>query len=151
MQIIENISQPTKEEQLAAKQSYNALESLLFESKEINPKIEIEETNVKVRIPRSALKLLVQILKENSLGRHVSLVPILNDLTTQKTAELLSCSRPHVIKLLESGVIKYTKVGKHRRIRYEDVMNYKRAIKALQENIISEIIHADEVAGLYDT
>jgi excisionase family DNA binding protein len=151
MQIIENISQPTKEEQMAARQSYHALSNLLFESKETNPKIEIEETNVKVRIPRSALKLLVQILKETSQGRHVSVIPIVNDLTTQETAELLGCSRPHVIKLLESGVIEYTKIGKHRRIRYEDVINYKKEVKALQEKLISEIIHADEEAGLYDT
>ena len=96
-------------------------------------------------------ELLAQILKETSHGRPVSIVPIATELTTQATAELLGCSRPHVIKLLESGEIKFTKVGKHRRIRYEDVVNFKSKMKARQENLINEIINTDEVAGLYDS
>ena len=64
---------------------------------------------------------------------------------------MLGCSRPHVIKLLESGEIKFTKVGKHRRIRYEDVVSYKSKMKAHQEDLINEIINSDEEAGLYDS
>ncbi|NWF71220.1 MAG: excisionase family DNA-binding protein [Chloroflexi bacterium] len=37
-------------------------------------------------------------------------------------------SRPFLIKLLDEGKIPHRKVGKHRRIRMDDVMNYKRTI-----------------------
>ncbi len=151
MQILENVSRPTKEEQIAAMKSYDALAHVLSELKDNNPEIEIEETQDKIRIPLKALKLLAQILKETSHGRPVSIVPIATELTTQAAAELLGCSRPHVIKLLEAGEIKFTKIGKHRRIRYEDVMSYKRKMKERQERIINEIINADEQAGLYDS
>jgi len=151
MPILDNLTRPTKEEQMAAMKSYDALASVLSELKDTNPEIEIEETREKIRVPLSALKLLVQILKETSHGRPVSIVPIATELTTQATAELLGCSRPHVIKLLESGEIKFTKVGKHRRIRYEDVIGYKRKMKAHQEILINEIIRSDEEAGLYDS
>jgi excisionase family DNA binding protein len=151
MQLIENITRPTKDEQIAAMKSYDALANVLNELKDNNPEIEIEETREKIRIPLNALKLLAQILKETSNGRPVSIVPIATELTTQAAAELLGCSRPHVIKLLETGEMKYTKVGKHRRIRYEDVVNYKKQTKALQEKRIQQIMNSDEEAGLYDT
>lgn len=151
MQTLEHIKRPTKEEQIAAMKSYDALANVLNELKDSNPEIEIEETREKIRIPLHALQLLAQILKETSNGRPVSIVPIATELTTQATAELLGCSRPHVIKLLESGEIKFVKVGKHRRIKYDDVVSYKRKMKTHQENLINEIISSDEEAGLYDS
>ena len=72
-------------------------------------------------------------------------------MTTQAVAELLGCSRPHVVKLLEQGKMKFTKVGKHRRVKYEEVIRYKEELKATQKATISEIIQLDEEAGLYDS
>lgn len=151
MQTFEDIKRPTRNERLLASKSYDALTNALNGLKDNNPEIEIEETREKIRIPLHALKLLAQILKETGNGRPVSIVPIATELTTQATAELLGCSRPHVIKLLEAGDIKFTKVGKHRRIRYEDVVSYKTKMKERQENLINEIINTDEEAGLYDS
>ncbi len=151
MKTIENITPPTKEEQMAAMKSYDALISALEELKDTYPEIEIEETHEKIRIPLNALKLLAKILKETSRGRPVSIVPVATELTTQAAAEILGCSRPHLVKLLESGEIKFTKVGKHRRIRYEDVINYKKGMKARQERLINEIMRSDEETGLYDS
>lgn len=97
-----------------------------------------------------ALQLLAQILKEISKGRPVSIVPIATELTTQAAAELLGCSRPHLIKLLEQGTIPFTKVGKHRRIKYQDILDYKKKMKAEQRRLIIEMMKADEESGLYD-
>lgn len=151
MQTLENIKRPTKEEQIAAVKSYDALTSVLGDLKDNNPEIEIEETHEKIRVPLNALKLLAEILKETSKGRPVSIVPIATELTTQAAAEIIGCSRPHVVKLLESGAIKFTKVGKHRRIRYEDVICYRREMKVRQEELINEIMSSDEESGLYDS
>lgn len=151
MYLQENISKPSKEEQKAAMLSYDALVSTLNKLKDQNPEIEIEETQQRIRIPLSALKLLTQILKETSQGKPVSIVPVATEVTTQAAAEILGCSRPHVVKLLDTGQIKFTKVGKHRRIKYEDVINYKKKMKAEQERLINEIMDTDEKSGLYDT
>jgi len=151
METLENIKRPTKEEQIAAMESYNALSNALNDLKEKNPEIEIEETQEKIRIPLSALKLLAKILKETSQGRPVSIVPVATEITTQAAAEMLGCSRPHIVTLLERGKIKFTKVGKHRRIRYEDIVNYKNEMKNLQEKLIREIMEDDEITGLYDS
>ena len=146
-----DIKKPSKEEQRAAMESYDVLAATLEQLHSENPKIEIEETEEKIRIPLSALKLLAKILKEISQGRPISIVPIATEMTTQAAAELLGCSRPHVVKLLEEGKIEYTKVGKHRRIKYEDVVSYRKKIKSEQKRIISEIMELDEESGLYDT
>ncbi len=150
MYLQENISKPSKEEQKAAMLSYDTLVSTLNELKDQNPEIEIEETQQRIRVPLSALKLLAQILKETSQGKPVSIVPVATEVTTQAAAEILGCSRPHVVKLLDTGQIKFTKVGKHRRIKYEDVISYKKKMKDKQERLINQIMDTDENSGLYD-
>ncbi|WP_340110985.1 helix-turn-helix domain-containing protein [Maribellus mangrovi] len=151
MEFIEDIKRPSKQEQKTAMESYDALVSMLKELDTENPEIEIEETSEKIRIPLNALKLLAKILEETSKGRPVSIVPIATEMTTQAAAELLGCSRPHLIKLLEKGEIQFTKVGKHRRIRYEDIIKYKKEMKARQKQLLIDIMKSDEESGLYDT
>jgi len=146
-----DIKRPTKEEQEAALASYDALVSTIEQLRTENPEIEIEETRERIRIPLSALKILAQILKEISHGKLISFIPVSAELTTQAAAELLGCSRPHVVKLLKEGRINHTKVGKHHRIKYEDVMNYKKHMKSLQKKAITEIMELDEASGLYDS
>ncbi|WP_460686822.1 helix-turn-helix domain-containing protein [Niabella aquatica] len=70
---------------------------------------------------------------------------------TQQAAEILGCSRPHLVKLLENGAINFTKVGKHRRIRFEDVLQYRKESKAAQKKHITDIMSFDEATGLYDS
>jgi excisionase family DNA binding protein len=146
-----DIRKPSKAEQRAALESYDALAASLEQLRSENPEIEIEETEERIRIPKSALKLLARILKEISLGNPISIVPIATELTTQSAAEFLGCSRPHIVKLLEDGEIPFTKVGRHRRIKYEDVAIYKKNMKLRQRAKIQELMELDEESGLYDT
>lgn len=150
MELID-IKKPTKEEQRAARESYEALASSIEQLHSENPEIEIEETEEKIRIPISALKFLAKILKEISRGNPISIVPIATEITTQAAAEFLGCSRPHLVRLLEEGKIPFTKVGKHRRIKYEDIIKFKQEMKSKQRNKIQELMKLDEESGLYDT
>ena len=150
MELLE-IKKPTKEEQRTALESYGTLSASLDLLRSDFPEIEIEETEEKIRIPISALKLLARILKEISQGNPISIVPVATEITTQAAAELLGCSRPHIVKLLESGRIPFSMVGKHRRIRDEDLVAYKKEMKAIQKQKIQELMGLDEESGLYDT
>lgn len=151
MKHAQDIPRPSKEEQKTAQQSYETLSAMLNEIHSEYPEIEIEETKERIKVPMRALKILARILKETSRGRPVTVVPIATEITTQSAAELLGCSRPHLVKLLESGEIGFTKIGKHRRIKYQDVLNYKKELRAQQRKRLIEIMKADEEAGLYDS
>lgn len=82
-------------------------------------------------------------------GKSISIVPIATEMTTQSAAEFLGCSRPHLVKLLEQGKIPFTKIGKHRRVRFEDVSKYKNQMKKEQEALIIQMMKSDEESGLY--
>jgi excisionase family DNA binding protein len=151
MQSLEQIRRPSKLEQKAALESFSALAAVLEQINSEQTEIEIEETNNKIKIPLRALKLLRDILKAMSQGMPISIVPIATEVTTQKAAEILGCSRPHLVKLLENGEIEYTKVGKHRRLKFEDVVEYKKKMKEQQKKHIADIMDFDEETGVYDT
>jgi excisionase family DNA binding protein len=151
MEHFENISKPSKTEQKVAMKSYNALAEVLKSLHIDNPEVVIEETNERIRIPLKALKLLAEILKVTSQGKPISIVPVAMEMTTQAAADLLGCSRPHLVKLLEEGKIEFTKIGKHRRVKFEDVLAYKKRKKEEQQELLINIMNADEDSGMYDT
>lgn len=144
-------NKPSKVEQKQANSSYKSFSELLSAIKSDFPEIEIQETGKRIKIPLNALKLLNEILKAMSKGQPISIVPIAAEVTTQKAAEILGCSRPHVVKLLEEGKLPYTKVGKHRRVKFEAVQSYKQKMKSEQKQRLIDMMEADEEAGLYDS
>lgn len=128
------VKRPSREDQLLAMESYEPLASVINELNSRNPEIEIEETGTIIKVPLSALKLLAQILKSTSEGKPVQIVPVATEMTTQAAADILGCSRPHLTKLLDKGEIPHEKVGRHRRVRFEDVMSYKSKMRATVKN-----------------
>ncbi len=106
---------------------------------------------VAVRLPVKVLQLLADILQQMAAGRAVTIVPIHAELTTQQAAELLNVSRPYVVKLLEAGEIPYRTVGPRRRIRFDDLMAYKRRDDDHRRAVARELTRDAEELGLgYD-
>ena len=101
--------------------------------------IEDDKSEQKVVIPAAAFHLLVDILSQMSQGNAVTLIPIHAELTTQEAADILNVSRPFLIKLIETGEIICRKVGRHRRIRFEDLMNYKQRIDSDRIQALDEL------------
>lgn len=147
---VENINKPTKQEQKKAMASYSALAGVLKQLKSEEPEIEVEETKEHIKIPIKALRLLSDILEAMGKGQPVSIVPMATEVTTQKAAEILGCSRPYLVKLLEEGKIPFTKVGRHRRVKMEDVLIYKKKKQEQKKHLI-EMMKNDEDLGLYDS
>jgi excisionase family DNA binding protein len=120
---------PAAREVAAASQGQKALAAVLS-SRRTTHRIQVFDERNKahaVELPTSALRLLVDILSELADGNAVKVVPVHAELTTQEAADLLKVSRPHFVKLLESGALRFHKAGKHRRVRLNDLMAYMAA------------------------
>lgn len=130
---------------------FDILTQVIDKLKSEQQEIEIKETGLKIKIPLSELKLLEDILKAMGHGKLISLVTIEAEVTTQAAAEIIGYSRPYLVKLLEDGKIPFAKVGRHRRIKFDDIMKYRNQMKEQQKQNIIDIMNLDEETGLYKT
>jgi excisionase family DNA binding protein len=92
-----------------------------------------------LELPTSALRLLVDILAEWADGNAVKVVPVHAELTTQEAADLLNVSRPHLVKLLEDGELPFHRAGKHRRVRFADLIRFKETRDNASEQAMAEL------------
>lgn len=90
----------------------------------------------------------LQVLRLISSGRGFRLMPVDTELTTQQAADLLNVSRPFLIGLLEKRKIPFTKTGRHRRIRAEDLFAYKASRDAERNEALAELARIDAENGL---
>lgn len=140
---------PSKKAQGLALDAYNRLKEDLPHLDGEHIMVQIENEKEPLTLPREALILLRDVLSAMAKGRPVAIVPLAMELTTQAAADHLGCSRPHLVQLLESGEIPFTKVGRHRRVCYEDVVKYEKDMRMRQKALLGEMMADDEASGLY--
>src|SRR5690349_9915165 len=99
-------------------------------------------------VPASALRLFLHLLTEMSQGNAVTLIPTHAELTTQQAADLLNVSRPYVVKLLDEGKLPYRTVGKYRRIRFDDLMAYKRKDDEARAKVLDQLTAEAQELGM---
>jgi excisionase family DNA binding protein len=100
-------------------------------------------------VPRTAAVMFAQILSLLASGQGVQIIPDAAELTTQQAADFLNVSRPHLIGLLEDGEIPYRMVGTHRRIRFEDLREYRRQDDLKRRKAADQLTELTENLGLY--
>src|SRR5260370_32292031 len=101
-------------------------------------------------LPKSIFHVLQRIVYHMMLGRAITIVPINKELTTQEAADILNVSRPYLVSLLEDGHIPFIKVGTHRRIRFSDLMAYKKQRDSNRTRGLAELTQMSQEFGLYD-
>jgi excisionase family DNA binding protein len=104
----------------------------------------------KLKLPDAVFRLLKDIVRNMQLGRAIILIPENQQLTTQRAADLLGVSRPHLIKLLEAGELPYHKAGSHRRTYLRDLVAYQKRRDAERKLALDGIAREAYEAGLYD-
>ncbi|MCS3857843.1 excisionase family DNA binding protein [Salinibacter ruber] len=112
-----------------------------------------QETVLRVKdrevvLPPTVARALIDVLTDMAEGRPVSVASSNEELTTQEAAELLNVSRPHLVKLLEEDEISYHKVGTHRRVYREDVLDYKARQREEAEEAMQNLTDQAQELGL---
>jgi excisionase family DNA binding protein len=97
-----------------------------------------------IEIPASAFHALKLIVGGLARGQTMTLVPHDKELTTQEAADLLHVSRPHLVKLLDDGTIPHYKVGTHRRVRIEDILEHRDQRAARRREKLDELTRLSE-------
>ncbi len=92
-----------------------------------------------IELSEGAFALLIQILTEMSKGNGLMVMPIHAELTTQQAADFLNVSRPFVIGMLQKGEIPFRTVGRHRRVRLEDIVNYRKRVEEKRLSALDEL------------
>lgn len=106
--------------------------------------VRVEGDEQPVTVPRPAMELLVRVLGTMAAGQAVTIVPEHAELTTSQAADVLNVSRPFLIGLLESGQIEYRKVGTHRRVKAESLLDHKRGDDADRRDAADELTQATQ-------
>jgi excisionase family DNA binding protein len=131
---------PSPQEAAIARISGQALSPYARSRAPLKMRVTDAETSAPIELPAGAVALLMDILEAMAAGRGVTIIPENAELTTVEAAVVLNVSRPFLIKLLEAGHIPFRKVGKHRRVRLEDVMAYKAAIDQEREEVLDQLV-----------
>lgn len=120
----------------------------LFRS-EARPPALVDEHGQRMEIPRPIYDLLVRVTSAMQEGKVISLVPEMQELTTQAAANFLGVSRPHLIKLVETGEIAFHKVGSHRRILMKELLAFQQKRDRKRRQALDELAQKAMEAGLY--
>jgi excisionase family DNA binding protein len=86
-----------------------------------------------VQVPPQILRVLGQTLGLMARHQPIVLVPEKQELSTVEAANFLNVSRPFVIKEIQAGRLIHRMVGTHRRIRFDDLMDYAKTMLAQQQ------------------
>lgn len=130
---------PDSESALLARSSAEELSRLLGQMPDAE-RARVQLDGKDLILPRRALLLLRDLLVEMARGNAVTIVPTHAELTTQEAANILNVSRPYLVKLLEQGKIPFTKAGTHRRIRYQDLMQYREKLDGDSQVALDELV-----------
>jgi len=101
-----------------------------------------------VDLPPAALRFIGQLLGAMSEGRPITLIPSKREFSTVEAANFINVSRPFVIKEMEAGRLKYRMVGTHRRVTFEDLVEYMDAIQKKQQAALDRMSENARELGL---
>ncbi len=101
-------------------------------------------------IPLKMYAAMIQFAHLLATDKVVLLTPMNREITTQEAADYLGVSRPTVIKLLDERKMPFTRPGKHRRIKFEDVQAFRDKVDADRKQVLAEMTREAEAMGAYD-
>jgi excisionase family DNA binding protein len=101
-------------------------------------------------LPEPLYRVLIEAAATLVAGYQVIVAPVHHQLTTQEAADFLNVSRTYLVRLLDRGDIPSSKVGRHRRVRFGALMEYKKRRMSERRAALTNLIRESEELGLYE-
>lgn len=100
-------------------------------------------------LPRAVADMVASLLEQVAQGNTVAVVSEADEVGTAAAAAFLGVSRPHVVKLIDSGLLPRRMAGSHRRVRMTDLVAYKRLVDR-RHTFLDELADEAQQHALYD-
>lgn len=106
----------------------------------------------KQTIPTPLDKILAIAAQAMMSGYAVSVTIHSGLLTTKQAADMLACSRQHIVKLIDERKLRAEKIpgGTHRRIRIKDLLEFMRKEDVRRDELMDQMAAITESIGGYD-
>lgn len=128
-----------------------ALEGMVHAPRRRAPRCQLVGPDGKaIPLPESVFYVLERVVEVLARGDSITVVPVGRELTTQQAADLLNVSRQYLVRLLDESRIPYRKTGKHRRLRIEDVLAFKKTRDRDRRAGLRELSQLSQEFGGYD-
>ena len=101
-----------------------------------------------ILVPKALHSQILAVLSLAAEGCPSAVDRLTLTLTTQQVAERLGVSRPHVVSLIESGKLRGTKVGTHRRVLLADLEAYQARENAHRSKALTALVRQTRKLGL---
>jgi excisionase family DNA binding protein len=138
---------PSEVDAVLAKESSRRLAARKL-GKRAGVSLRLDDEGEPVVVPASAVRLLLHLLTEMAQGNAVTLIPTHAELSTQQAADLLHVSRPYLVKLLDEGKIPSRAVGRYRKVRFDDLMAYKRKDDEARARVLDQLAADAQELGM---
>ena len=110
----------------------------------------IDANGKELELPEEMLALLSFVMKAWKHGQGITVTVQSQLVTTQEAADLIGCSRQHVVSLMDSGALPGRKIGTHRRIKLEDVLRFIHDEDKRRDQAIDELVALTEEMSGYE-
>jgi excisionase family DNA binding protein len=98
-----------------------------------------EFPSIVVPLPARAVSLIMDLLEAMSERTPISVIPHEAELTTQQAADYLNVSRPYLAALIDKGEIRHRMVGRRRRVKFADLLEFEQKSREARRAAIEEM------------
>lgn len=107
-----------------------------------------DEVQAVVELPPKVLRFMADLLGVMAQRQPVAVLPQKLELSTQEVANMLNVSRPYVVKEIEAGHLPCRKVGRHRRVLFEDMIAYQQQSRSESDAALQTLADQAQERGL---
>lgn len=107
-----------------------------------------EDPTITIPLPARAVEIIYELLQAMAKREPFSVIPHTAELTTQQAADFLNVSRPYLVGLIDRGEIRHRVVGRHRRVRFADLLEYEQRSAAARQQALTDLAAEEKALGL---